>query len=308
MTRAASVLTVLLVTAASLAIAQERAVEGLPDIIDGSGMVDFSKRPGFTVGSWVKYRTTGSSLQGHQDDYTVTLLVGGEEVFWGDPGVWIETWVEKPGMHLTPIASLISYSAFGDTLASKRILWFIRKTIHGLLPDGSPDITLSTRGEAELKLRKANWEKDEEIQTKIDTLEAGTATVPAGTFDVKRLRRVRGHAETAERGDSTVFYQRRYNQIFHLSDKVPITSLVKIEIDDTQEGKTWLAGQSDKRPLQVLERAQGSTVLLEFGTGGLAPKLVPERSRKSIADRKLVEQALNMPMEPIVKPLTGGAR
>ena len=137
MTRAASVLAVLLVTAASIATAQASTVERVPDIIDGSGMVDFSKRPSFTVGSWVKYRTTGSSLQGHRDDYTVTLLVAGEEVFWGEPCLWLETWVEKSDTRSTPIASLISYTAFGDTMASKRVLWFIRKTIHGMLPDGS---------------------------------------------------------------------------------------------------------------------------------------------------------------------------
>src|SRR5262245_15136056 len=85
------------------------------EIIDAVGLLDCSARSNFHVGSWVKYHTVGKRLLGRKDDYTTTLLVAGEEVAWGEPCVWIETWVER-GSQSSVTASLISYAAFGDTM------------------------------------------------------------------------------------------------------------------------------------------------------------------------------------------------
>ena len=82
---------------------------------------------------------------------------------------------------------------------------------------------------------------------------------------------------------------------------MPITRTARISIDDHQLGKTWLAGQFDKGPLKTLERALGETVLIEYGTSGLTPLLVPESERGTI-DRKLVEGAMT-PMEPQIVPV-----
>jgi hypothetical protein len=279
---------------------QAAEVERAPDLIDGSGLVNYMQRPTFKVGSWVKYRTTGSSVQGHKDDYTVTVIVAGEEVFWGEPCVWIETWTEKAGKRKAT-ASLVSYSAFGDTMAAKHILWFLRKTINGFNEKGEPDMGVYTREWTELKLRRANWEQEKE-KFVADTLGRDTSVAPAGTFNVLKVLRKQVHAETAEKGDSTLYYERRMNQTFHYSNQVPVTQLVKIETDDIQQGKTWLVGRFDSSPLNILERAQGVTAVVEFGTSGQTPVLVPEALRRPI-DRKLVEEALSMPSEPPVRVL-----
>src|SRR6185295_6336451 len=133
-------------------------VDRAPSTIDGVGMIDFSGKPNFGVGSWVKYRTHGSSLRGHQDDYTVTILIAGEEVWWGEPCFWVETWTTK-GETTNQTATLMSYSAFGDTMASKHVLWFFRKNVDGFDSQGRPQVVLYARDPSELKLRVANYEE-----------------------------------------------------------------------------------------------------------------------------------------------------
>src|SRR5262245_50256592 len=95
------------------------------DMIDGSLMVDFSKKPNFKVGSWVRYHGTANSKLGLHKDYTLTLLVAGEEDVWGDRCFWLETWTDHKGKEMLTAASLISYTAFGDTAALKHGMWFI---------------------------------------------------------------------------------------------------------------------------------------------------------------------------------------
>ncbi|HET9327543.1 MAG TPA: hypothetical protein VFQ05_12285 [Candidatus Eisenbacteria bacterium] len=266
-------------------------VQKAADVLDGSGLVNYMTRPTFTVGSWVKYHTRGSSEQGFKDDYTVTILVGGEEVWWGEPCFWIETRTKKAGDRERVTASLVSYAAFGDTMAEKHLMWFIRKTINGMKPDGTPDIGLYTRGKNEIQLRRVNWEKDDNGPTSIDSLGAETVTVPAGTFDTRKVVRRYVNAETAELGDSTTYYERRLDRTSYLTPKVPITNLALVDVDDHQKGKTWMAGKFDKGPLNTLERARGRTELIEMGSTGLTALLVPADKRKPI-DRKVIEATL----------------
>ncbi len=307
MSRAVSALAAALTCCCLLTTADAVEVERTPDVVDGGGLLDYRGKPTFSVGSWVRYRTQGSSLQGHKDDYTVTILIAGEEVCWGEPCVWVETWTDKSGRASRSTASLVSYSAFGDTMAYRRVMWFMRKTINGLLPDGTPDVILNTRGSSEFALRKINWDQEDQGFARTDTLGADTVvTVPAGTFTATRVVKTRGRAETSEKGDSTVYYARQLRQTFYMNRKVPITSMVQLDVDDIQQGKSWLAGQFDRGPLSLLERAQGSTTLLEYGSGGLIPRLVPESARHPIADRRLVEQFMSLPGEPATKVLKPG--
>ena len=308
MTRAFSLLIAALLTAGLVALASATRVDRAPDVIDGSGWVDYSQRPNFQVGSWVKYRTQGSSLLGHQDDYVVTILIAGEELWWGEPCFWVETWTEKNGRTL-PTASLLSYSAFGDTMATRHILWFIRKNIDGMNAEGEPEIVLYSRDPAEFRLRKVNWEEENaKTSPRYDTLGTAKVTVPAGDFETTKVQRFRGVVETVDRADSTVYYRRSYYEYYFQNPRIPITRLAKLEIDDRQEGKTWKIGQSDQGPLRMLERSQGATVLLGHGSSGLTPLLVPVSSRGSITNRKLVEQAYSLPMEPPTKAVPRGGK
>jgi len=290
MRRAARLLLVSLGISIPCGLALAGTVERASDLIDGAGMLNYMQRPTFTVGTWVKYRTLGSSEQGLKDDYTVTILAAGEEVWWGEPCFWVETRTKKGGNERVT-ASLVSYAAFGDSMADRHILWFIRKTINGVLAEGRPDEVLYTRDRAELQQRKASWEHEENPE-RTDSLGLDTATVAAGKFYGYRVRKYYGISTTAEQGDSTVYYERRLNRTFHISQQVPFSNLAQVELDDLQSGKTWLAGKFDKGPLKTLERARGNTELIAYGTSGLEAVLVPEASRHPI-DRKLVDQTLD---------------
>src|SRR5262249_29976203 len=133
MRRAASLL---IFAAALLPLLTLRAagydVERAPSVIDGAGFVNFMQKPHFTGGEWVKSGPGGEGLGGSQDAYTLTIRVAGEGVFGGEPGVWIETWTEPAEGHVNATASLVSYSAFGDTMADRHLMWFVRKTINGI--------------------------------------------------------------------------------------------------------------------------------------------------------------------------------
>lgn len=265
------------------------------EVIDAVGLLDFSGKPNFHVGSWVKYHTVGSSLRGHSDDYTTTLLIAGEEVAWGEPCVWVETWVER-GSQSGVTATLVSYAAFGDTMTKGHLGWFLRKSINALDSKGNPQYSLSTREENELRLRRVNWE-EEESKVHFDTLGTEKVTVPVGAFEARKIVRRRGRAITVDQGDSSVYYEQKVMETNYRTREIPITSLAKMDIDDLQRGKTWLIGKYTNDSLNVLERAQGTTTLVEMGRGNLHPKLVPVKYRRPIADRKLVEATMNQPQE-----------
>lgn len=274
------------------------------DVIDAVGLLDFSGPPKFHVGSWVKYRTVGKSLLGRSDDYTTTLLIAGEEIAWGEPCVWVETWVDRGGS-TSETASLVSYSAFGDTMTTSHLGWFLRKSINGLDEAGRPEETVSSREANELKLRKVNWD-NEPSQAHYDSLGSETVTIPLGTFKTLKVRRSRGAGETTEQGDSTVYYEQVVRETYYRSREIPITGLVKMDIDDVQRGKTWAVGHFSQDSLKILERAQGSSTLVAMGRGDLLPKLVPEKYRHPIADRKLVQETMDQPLEPTMRVIRRG--
>src|SRR5437667_8431576 len=73
--------------------------------VDGIGLIDYSKKPDLHVGSWVKYHVKAKSDKGAVDDYSVTMLIAGEEKFWGEDCFWLETWTEIPGQGMFPQAT-----------------------------------------------------------------------------------------------------------------------------------------------------------------------------------------------------------
>ncbi len=244
---------------------------------DATALIDYQRKPDFKIGTWVKYRTQSHSLQGYEDDYTITILVAGEEVFWGDPSFWLETWVERKKGEALYTATLISYSAFGDSMAALKPLWFTRKTIDSMDDEGRPEETVARRQASELKLRAANYEADLKlIWNYHDTLGVDTTTVPAGSFRALKVKQTRPVAETVDQGDSTIYYERREVLTFYYTDQVPLTSFARVDIDNVQQGKSWMIGKSSDQPLNILERAQGASVLVGYGTSGVAPRVVPE--------------------------------
>ena len=280
----------LLAVTTLLAIAHSAGADERPQLIDASGMLDYMGTHNYHVGSWVKYHVQSSSLQGYEDDYTVTVLEAGEEVFWGEPCFWVETWTERKAAPPHYAASLISFAALGDTMAVRHPIWFTRKMIEGVDKDGELDESIVRRQAGELKLRAVNWEQ-EHRDTWIyrDTLGIDTTTVPAGAFKGLKLRVLRPWSETVDKGDSSIYYERRETRTLYYADEIPLTGFVRMDIDDVQKGRTWPIGQSGQKDLNILERAQGSAVLIGYGSSGVTPLLVPESRRHSV-DRGLTHE------------------
>jgi len=119
------------------------------------GLIDYQSKPTFKPGDWVRYRVTGANNEGAEDDYFVTILIAGEERFWGDDCFWVETRSQAIGStDISGVATLMSYSIFSDSLAVPRMKLYMRKSITDNLEDGTFRQDLTKRPPLTLKNRK----------------------------------------------------------------------------------------------------------------------------------------------------------
>lgn len=253
--------------------------------INGIGMVDYAAgRPDFKVGSWVKYHVTGKSELGVVDDYIVTVLIAGEEEFWGDPGFWVETWTDAKGFVTTTAATLMSYSIFRDSLALPHLQTYMRKTVTGLKEDGSIDENVYERVEESLKSRNP---VGGQIQWDLVPLGDDSVATAKGTFTVHKLRMDQGTASTGQSRDSSQYTEVREQRTMYLTPKIPITHTALEEIDYFMKRRTWLTGRSqDSGPLNMMDRNLGRAELVDFGHGGLKSRMLPVERQRSIAEQK----------------------
>src|SRR5437867_1738341 len=149
------------------------------NMMNAIGLIDYSREPDFHVGSWIKYHLTGSSELGMVDNYTVTVLIAGEERFWGEDCFWVETWTEPKDSPPTVVATLMSYAIFDDSLAVPHIQLYSRKMISDIAEDGTPIQNVTRRAGGSLKTRKPALNQ-RLLHT--DTLGTESVTVPKGTY------------------------------------------------------------------------------------------------------------------------------
>lgn len=274
-----------LALAATLALPGTAALAQSQSIINGIGLIDYSTKPTFKVGDWARYQMSGQSEMGMSDRYTLTVLVAGEEDFWGDPGFWIETWVDAPGQPPRSRASLVSYSIFEDTAAVQRLLLYTRKMISMLNEDGTPKIDINKPAASTLKARHdvknpVTWSRE--------TLGTDTVVVGSRTFQATKVLMRQGKGVTQAVGDSTVYTELREDRTSWYTNEVPITHLAREDIETTSSRKAWMVGRSgDATPMNIRDRGVGTARLLEFGHGGLEPRLVPPSLRKSLATQRV---------------------
>ena len=118
-----AILLLVVAVAIGLAFSPPPAFTAAVGPLNGIGLIDYSQKPTFKIGDWAKYRMSGKSELGMKDNYVVTVLIAGEQDFWGDPAFWIETWTDAPGLAPQTEAALMSYDIFGDTSAVQSPLW-----------------------------------------------------------------------------------------------------------------------------------------------------------------------------------------
>jgi hypothetical protein len=248
--------------------------------VDAVGMIDYSRGPRFKVGDWVRYRTKGSSYQGYRTDYTVTMLIGGEEMWWGEKCFWVETQTSFSGQTPQVTGSLISYGIFEDSLPSIRFTRYLRKFIDGRDENGYVQQPFRR---ALVEVRSRTFAEPNPPH-KLDTLGVESVTVPKGSYDALKVKRVERLVSTSQVGDSTVYFEKEDDHTYWWSDQVPITRLVKIAQDNIQRRRVWMIGESGNAPLVVAERTTGGTELVDCGSGMKAMS-VPERFQKPISEQ-----------------------
>ena len=259
--------------------------QGSPERINGIGLIDFGVKPSFKVGDWAKYHMSARSALGVVDDYTVTVLIGGEEQWWGEDCFWIETWTQSPSGSQA-VASLMSYDVFRDSLAMPHMQLYVRKIINGFNEKGLPDQIIYKRPVGTLKTREP---VQSQFKVQVDTIGTESTTVPKGSFDCVKLHFLQGRGATGAKGDSTDYTELRESRTTFMNRRVPITHIVREDIEQTFTRKAWLVGHSkDATPTLTLDKTEGSAQLVEFGTG-LEAQLVPKALRRSIGEQRAAE-------------------
>lgn len=258
--------------------------------IDGITLIDFSGRANLKVGSWACYHTVSNSYLGYHDDYKVLLLIAAEEEFWGERCFWLETWTMDHGDTVCT-ASLVSYAALRDTAALRHAAWFERKTIRGMGDDGRPEELIPQRTANEFRAPQASRghrpaEQEGTNDRSFDTLSVDTCRIPAGSFRGPRVREVNHLVQEVMRGDSTIHYERQEVRLRKLDSRIPITRVAREDIQDVQQNKVWLTGESGQSTTRVLEEALGLTLLTGYGDHGVAPRVV-NQVRPHVSARRL---------------------
>lgn len=258
-----------------------------PQRINAIGLIDFGAKPTFKVGDYVRYRMNAKSALGVVDDYTLTVLIAGEEQWWGEDCFWLESWTDAQGTSSQLVASLMSYDVFRDSLALKHMQMYVRKTINEFNPDGTPLQTVYKRPASSLKSRDP---VGSQFRLLVDTLGTETITVPKGTFKCTKIRFLQGRGATGGSIDSTEYTELREVRTTFLSPEVPITHIAREDIEQSFTRKAWKVGRSkEATPTLTLDRTLGSAELIESGHG-LAARMVPERLQKSLEHQRAESQ------------------
>jgi hypothetical protein len=176
----------------------------------------------------------------------------------------------------------------------RRFSRYLRKFVEGLDSEGRYMQQPFRRALHEIRNR--NFAEFEPTRA-VDTLGIEKVQVPMGTFDALRVKEVYRGTETAQEGDSTVYFEEVEDHQYWWSDKIPITRLVRVEQDNIQRRRVWMIGESSNAPLVVAEHSTGGTQLLDYGTG-MKAICVPEPFRRSIAE----QQAAAKSRAPAKKP------
>ena len=256
--------------------------------INAIGMIDYRRKPDFKVGDWVKYRVTGHNLKGAKDDYVLTILIAGEESFWGEDGFWVETRTESKSEPPNATASLMSYSIFDDSLPDQRMQLYRRKAIDEMSADGLPIPTVVQRSPGSLKVRKPY---DDQIHVDVDTVGPDTVSVPRGLFRCVKVSVRQGKASTHDVGDSTEYFEAWDKRVDYYSRQIPITSMAREEIEVSYQQRKWQIGRSeDAPPMRYLDRGLAEVRLVDFGTG-MKSIILTESVRKPLPGRGAVGAA-----------------
>ncbi len=277
MRRAIAVLAFLVLGAVFLSVAVFAQAPGVTRI-NGIGFVDYGSPPTFKVGDYVRYHVKGRSALGMSDDYDLTILIAGEEVFWGDSCFWLETWTEPRNGPPQAVSTLMSYRIFADSMPIRHLQMFQRKQVNEIGEDGKPIEVLMEPSSSILKTRSlfqggAPWI--------VDTLGRDTVDTPVGHFDARKISIRTGSSVTRTFGDSSRYDEARENRLIWHTLRVPITHVARESVENVVERRTWMLGRSGEgAPMILRDRGLGGARLIATGHGQ-EPRITPKGRRMS---------------------------
>lgn len=251
-------------------------------VINAIGLVDYYREPTFKPGDWVRYKMTGSSELGMKDDYSIVLLIAGEEEFWGEECFWVETISEQDGREIVSVASLLSYAVFDDPEAITTMKYYVRKQITTMTETGEPKMDLVRRPAS---LNRARETMQNKLEYYIDSLGTREATIDKGTFRCETILFKQAAGGTVDFADSSRYDEFRENRTVYKNREIPITSIVVEEIESIVSRKTWVRGQSTDAETVIRDRALGRAEAMDWGRGRRS-NLLPEVLQKPLAEQR----------------------
>ena len=262
----------LLTAALLLALPPAARAQTPSSIINGMGLVDFRFKPTFKTGDWVRYRVVGTNTTGVSENYTITVLIAGQQVLWGDSCFWVETWTESPGFPAGATAALVSYASFGDSLAASRVQQYSRAIIVDSNEEGLPVARITRQPASSFKQRTPR-SKGPTVVT--DTVATDTVLTPRGEFQARIVEIKSGTGVESTGPDSSAYLETFETRRRALGMAAPITHILSEHIERTIKRQAWMAGRSrEDAPQRVEEEANTEVRLIDFGTG-LEPRLLP---------------------------------
>lgn len=271
--RRAIVVSALLLAGVAMLVAGVLAQSRTATRINAIGFIDYGSRPTFKVGDWVRYRVTGESELGMRDDYDMTILIAGEELFWGDSCFWVETWIDPKSGAPAAIATMMSYSIFRDSLPIQHMQMYQRKQVNEIDREGRPVEVVMEPAPSLLRVREL-FKKP--LMWDVDTFGVDTVITPAGEFRGRKISIRQGTATTRSFGDSSRYDEVRENRLSWVDPRVPITHTARESVENIVARRTWMIGRSTEgTPLMLRERGLGSARLVAMGSGE-KPRLLPD--------------------------------
>jgi len=290
----------MLVAGLGLASADSAEVSGV-ERVNGIGLIDYSLAPHFKVGDWVRYHVTSSSEMGESDDYEVTVLIAGEERFWGEDCFWVETWTEPKDQPVRGVATLMSYDVFSDSFPNTRAQYYMRKTVEGTGDNGELVEQVVRRPSG--TVRKRAW-LYEGLDVAIDSLPPDTVSVPSALFRCSRVRIQQGKGATLDHRDSSTYTEVREIRVSYVTREVPVTGIARETIEKSIKRRSWAIGHSqDSQKLNTMDRSLGEARLVAFGSGR-AGRILPTGRQTSLKQQDAIQarQASSKPPPAAKKP------
>ncbi len=265
-----------------LPVASDVFSAGNIPILSGLGYLDYRDKPRFKVGDWIKYHFSSKSDDGRSEDYDITILVGGEERFWGDDCFWLETWAGGRTLPAQKNAVLMSYSAFGDTAWLQHIDVYQRKTAALVAKDQiEQELVRRVLGGRATSTDRAS------LTVLTDTLGTDTVTVDSGLLRCTKVTRKAGVGSVEEHGDSTLRIENWSRKTLLLNPRIPITSLAREFGERWVTRKTWRVGKSSEAIQNYAMRGTGTLTLLGYGSGNLQPVVTPTNARGKFVSKSV---------------------